>query len=386
MGSVLVQVQQSPCLTLYPPCLHMTRTRAAYHVTEHPDMPHGIFARMHQRLSDGLGAAGYYLCRDIAGKSVWISYNVYPNSEGFVACHFQAKTASLASLHAFFKHLRTVERAVPGPDNREAQALEVQAAQLLEVLKQEGLTDYRALALRVTMAELAERWAGRERAQITDLYALNAILDRLTVIDALGAKVSAVSERSKLIPYQLKLQAARLESGKGPISVIATNHQELTTSMLQITRDIHEASSDEIHKVTDAIAYLSQSNQAAEILDGFAAARSDTDMTDHIAALLGEVIEDCSRQVEAVTATIDTSAAALIVISKRMRRALSAMEMTRLMCKVERANINGPTEGLENIVDHLREVESILSDVMGEIDDVAKSILVLLKKRQRATV
>ena len=354
--------------------------RAGYGWREHPDMPQGVHSRMMQRLNNHSGAAGYYYCLDDTEAVRWISINVYPTSAGAVACHFEVISPQLQHLATFFAQLSASERAAKAQSKAGRLDADVASAKLLGALLQKDLPDYRAMALNVMVDEVFVRYAADNRPQFHALKQLYRLHQALKVVGKLGIDVGAVSGRSNLIPYQLKLQAARLESGKGPISVIASNHQELTASLLRITEDIHAASCTEIEKVSDALAYLAQSNHAAELIHAGPTCAQVQPPPGPLMAELHEVTADCDAQVTSVLCNIDKSASALIEISKRMRRALSAMEMTRLMCKVERANIHGPTEGLGNIVDHLEQVEGDLHEVMMRIDDAAKTVLELVKE------
>lgn len=352
--------------------------RVAYGVEPHPDMPHSIFLRMKKRLAEPGGGAGYFLCRDAEGCAVWISVNLYPTQTGLMACHFEVTSKQLSQMMTFFSGLRAAERDF---EAKHASAGEDALADgYLKALAAQSLKDYRSNALLIMVDEVFVRYAARTWPQRRQLQELSSLFYALDKIDELGEQISVISERSRLIPYQLKLQAARLESGSGPISVIASNHQELTASLLGITHDILAASGDEIDRVCDAMAYLAQSNHSAELLTGGITRASTEPLSASAIADMNEVIDDCEVRVTAMMANIDKSALALLSISKRMRRALSAMEMTRLMCKVERANVPGPTESLGNIVDQLHETERTLTQVMCDIDDVAKRVLVLVKR------
>lgn len=348
--------------------------RAAYGVTPHPDMPDGVYSRMNLRLQNFVGAAGYYYCVTADGQPFWIAVGLYPTTNGIIACHFQVTSPSLSPFVKFFAYLKRAEQAGLDPEQS--------AKQLLELMVKEGVSDYRAVAAGVMMEEMGKRCRTRQRPQYLELQLLNEMLETLRLIETYGKDIGAKSERSKLIPHKLKLQAAKLEGGRGPISVIAGNHQALTGAMLQITADMQKASATEIDKVIDAIAYLAQSNQAAELIENGVTEGSGIS----VKADLREVIYDCAERVKGVLSDIDTSILTLISINHKMRRALSAMEMTRIMCKVERANLDGESDGLSDIVDQLQQVEQSLSRVMSQIDDASKKALGLVVQMNRGIV
>jgi aerotaxis receptor len=60
---------------------------------------------------------------------------------------------------------------------------------------------------------------------------------------------------------------------------------------------------------------------------------------------------------------------------KDMRRMLSGLEMTRIMCKIERSKALGDTEGLDEIVNRLLHAEKDIGGVMTDIDNAIRDIL-----------
>ncbi len=347
--------------------------REAYGVLSHPDMPDGVYERMEDRLAVNAGSAGYYLCQTPSGAAFWIAVSFYRTKNGRVVCHFPVTSDKLDLFASFFAHLKREEQEGTDP--------ETSARQLVSLMLSEGVTDYRTLATSIMIEEIGKRDGGRNRMQYRDLSVLGVMLKTLQSIDGCGKKIDAMSERSKLIPYQLKLQAARLEGGRGPFSVIAENHQLLTDSLLQVTADLQAGSSTEINAVTDAIAYVAQSFHAAELLERpFNIAEEDSYDRAFVVDELRAVMDDCNVQVRTVLSDIDRSVFALDGICRRMRRALSGMEMTRMMCKIERANLTRRTEGLEDVESQLQHVESSLSGWMRTIDDKSQAALMLVEQ------
>ena len=351
--------------------------RLAYGVAAHSDMPEGVYQRMESRLEHFAGSAGYYLCQSEDAAPFWISVNFYNTSNGRVVCHFPVTSTKLRHFARFFAHLKTAEQDGLSPQKS--------ADKLSVLMVSEGIKDYRTLAINIMIEEVGKRDAGRNRAQYYSILVLQKILKALRDIDECAQHIDAMSARSKLIPYQLKLQAARLEGGRGPLSVVAGNHQELTETLLGVTAELQCASSTEIDAVADAMTYLAQSNHASELIEnnqvtccaadtGAQATRSE----------LGEVITDCGHQIDTLLANIDRSILTLNEICQRMRRALSAMEMTRIMCKIERSRLSGEAEGLKDIEEQLHHVQISLLNWMAKIETSAASALMLVEQMNKA--
>ncbi|AXI46780.1 hypothetical protein C1J03_12550 [Sulfitobacter sp. SK012] len=344
--------------------------RAAYGVDPHPDMPDGVYSRMNSRLEKNMGAAGYYLCKSATTAQFWISIGLFPTTNGIIASHFQATSPQLSQFAKFFAQLKHAEIA--------GLSAEESAAQLVELMVSEGIADYRAIATTIMAEEMAKRGDRKKTSQSIQLKLLDQILCKLEKIETYSCDIGTLSGRSRLIPYNLKIQASQLEWSGGPISVIASNHQELSDSMLRITAEIQKTSGTEIDKLNDAIAYIAQSAQVAEVLD---ISQGPCGAIDKISGAvrkeLNEVVEESARRVQDVLADINKTALAMNRISHQMRRALCAMEMTRVLCKIEHKREITRAEGLGDVATQLLEVQQALSQRMSLIDDAVDIALSL---------
>ena len=344
--------------------------RKTYDVLPHPDMPDAIYTRMSQRLEEKPGSAGYYMCKTSDGSIFWISVSIYRTHKGLVVCHMPIKSPIFDKFAKLNAHLNEAEQE--GLDPEEV------AARLVTLMLADGVSDYRTLATSIMIEEIGKRDAGRNRKQYRDLLALRSILETLKDIDASGKKIGDLSNRSRLMPYQLKLQAVRLEGRQGPLSVIADNNRQLTDTLLAVTADLCTASSTELDAVVDSIAYVAQSNHAAELLEAGCQPQGSSPVDEAaIRAELEEVIEACTQQISILRAKIDQSLLALAAVCQRMRRAISAIEMTTMMCKIERGRLNIEAQGLRGIEQQLRVLQNALSDWMGKIDTGAATALSL---------
>lgn len=352
--------------------------RLAYGVDAHPDMPDAIYKRMETRLETGAGSAGFYLCQSQNGEPFWISVSFYNTPNGRVVCHFPVFSPKLAYFERLFAHLKKAETDGLTPQES--------AVRLGGLMVNDGIEDYRSLAKAITVVEIQKRDAGYDRPQYRSVLILDAILKALCDIDGYAKRIDAVSASSRIIPYQLSLQASRLEGGRGPLSVIANNHKELTETLLAVTAELQSASSTEVGAVLDAIAYLAQSYYATELLGNDQIRCCDTDEeAQSTRAELEAVITDCALQITTLLADIDRSILKLRKVCNRIRRALSAMEMTRVMCKIERSRHASEAEGLIEIENQLDNVQINLLKWMIEIKISEEDALMLAEGLKKAT-
>lgn len=350
--------------------------RSAYGVCQHDDMPQGVYARMESRLSGSAGSAGYYYCTGKNGAPFWIAVSIYRTKQGRVVCHMPVSSPQLEKFAAFFAHLKQAERDGLNADES--------AARLLSLMHTEGVSDYRSLATSIMIEEIGMRDAGQDRPQYRHLLVLQSILKTLRTIDESAKVIDQMSDSSRLIPYQLKLQAARLEGRDGPLSVIADNHQELTQTLLRVTADLQKASSTELDAVIDSIAFVAQSNHAAELLENSAATQGAPERGDAcLRHELQEVIDHCHQELTSLLSNIDRSVTALAVVCRRMRRAVVAIEMTTMMCRIERAKLPVRADGLRGIEEQLYLVQKNLVERMAQIETDAATALSLAAQLRR---
>ena len=80
------------------------------------------------------------------------------------------------------------------------------------------------------------------------------------------------------------------------------------------------------------------------------------------------------KQVRDAVSEVSERAREFSRICRDMRRMMSGLEMTRIMCKIERSKADGDTEGLDEIVNRLMFSEKDLNTVMNKIDDAMRIV------------
>ena len=87
---------------------------------------------------------------------------------------------------------------------------------------------------------------------------------------------------------------------------------------------------------------------------------------DILGALRADYLKAAADQITSLARNLSQFAR----ISHSFRRALSGLEMTRIMCEIERVKLTGDTAGLDEITDQLKHTEQEMSAAMERIETI----------------
>ena len=252
---------------------------------------------------------------------------------------------------------------------------------LLQKLRDMGYPDYDTFMSYALSEELGARATGMRRRVDHGLQAMRGLAEAVHNMHRYGDMVDTIFHSTALIPNNLSIQARSLEGANGPISVISTNHQVMAQSLGDILRRFRTAVVDGVahtglarfnagvRVLTQDVATQFRNNPAVAGLDSDAEARR-----------LATLITDCQIRETASVSKVMRAVAAYRGMSTDMRRVMSGLEMSRVMCKIEQSKYAKNVDGLNEIVGRLHRAERQLSEV---IDSIETSISVIEDRTNR---
>lgn len=342
---------------------------APHKVIRHPLMPRAVFRLMWSAIQAGEPIGAYVVNLAEDKTCYWVFAVVLPIEGGYLSVRLKPTSERLAQIKTLYAQLRAAE------DSGD-QSIEDSEAALLAALKEEGHADYEAFMTAALTDEMTQRAVRLSHGRIPKLDALQDIQAAVDLVAADALTVSDLFERTRQIPFNMRLQAVKMEGREGPISVISSNHQTMTETLAAQVQKLREAAElgarplQETQFVTGTSLLM---EQVTHQFDREATLDADRRQADESA--LDALRRQFEDQAQAAVANTAHQATALSNLCKTFRRSLSALEMTRIMCDIEQAKFQGDASGLNNIAAHLLAIEKNLSEVIGRIETSVSQIL-----------
>jgi PAS fold len=341
---------------------------APHKVVRHPDMPSGVFHLMWSMLKAGSPFGGFVKNLAEDGSHYWVMAVVCPLEGGFVSVRIKPTGILFQQIQQIYSDLRHSEQ-------QDGIAAEASAAALLSRLSDLGFDSYERFMAQALSQEAQSRDAALGRAQDWRLRAILTIKDGVGKIDQQAGKVVQIFKQTNQIPYNMRLQAGRLEGTDGPISVISNNHRQMTQSLANAVAHFSEMSHLGNDFLVDAEFLHGVSMVQRELLKQFAL-EPEIDGEDRIQelAVLRRQQDDFAIQAQKAVLEVVDRVSAFSRICNDVRRLKAGLEMTRVMCKIERSRIAERVDGLDEIVQQLGNAQKDLDLLLGQMDSAVRQI------------
>ncbi|MEL7100054.1 MAG: PAS domain-containing protein [Pseudomonadota bacterium] len=335
---------------------------APHRLVRHPDMPRGVFRLMWDRLEAGQPVGAYVknMARD--QTHYWVFAVVSPIEEGFVSVRLKPSSPLFAEVEALYKRLRADEDAGKADPGTSAQ-------NLLDALESMGFPSYTAFMSKALSEESERRATALGRRGVSGLGRLAKLAELTHSIADQVRLVDRVFRSTDQIPYNMRLQAGRMEGADGPISVISENHRQMSFAVEDELKRFQSNALSGATAIGDAAFLTAAAHLLEEMAVQFDAEPADEAVNVPVErANLTTLSGSYGRQARAGVALVIRDATKLGRQCRAMRRVIAGLEMTRIMCKIERGRVTGNTEGLDEIVSRLSDAEEKLNIALSEIE------------------
>lgn len=322
----------------------------------------GVFHLMWQELAAGRPFAYYVKNLATDHTHYWVFAVVLPLDDGYLSMRLKPGSEIFAQIHDLYAALRTEEQAGRTTPEQSADLL-------LQKLREMGHADYPSFMSTALAAEIAARGAGLQRRVDHCLQSMCELAEAVEKMHRYGDMVDTIFHSTASIPNNLSIQARSLEGANGPISVISNNHQLMAQSLGDILRRFRTAVEDGVsHTVMarfNAAVRLLTQEMAAQFSSNPPVAGLDSDAE---AKRLAALSTECQIRENASVSKVMGAAAVYRGMSTDMRRVMSGLEMSRVMCKIEQSKYAKNVDGLNEIVGRLHRAERQLSEVIDAIE------------------
>lgn len=338
---------------------------APQNIVRHDDMPKGVFYLLWQTIQAGEPIGAYVKNMSADGSFYWVYATVLPIEGGYLSLRMKPTGRYLEKVIPLYQTLRQAEK-------EENLTPDASAERLLAAVRAMGFADYTefmGLAM-YDEATSRDRLLGRHDRSVCDM--LSEMLDETRKMETQAGAVESTFKNTHQIHHNMRLVAGRLEGSGGPISVISGNHRMMTQSLeANLARfSSHStvgAGAIRLALLMTGVAVLIK--EAASALE----AERDNGLFDRADELrrLRNLAHDYGCQSAHEARAFSERARRFGDQCNDMRRMMSGLELTRIMCKIERSKYDSEQGGLEEVVNRLAEAQ----DTLGRsFDDIIESV------------
>ncbi|WP_138469906.1 PAS domain-containing protein [Poseidonocella sp. HB161398] len=341
---------------------------APHKVIRHKDMPKAVFHLLWSTIQAGepIGAYVKNMARD--GLHYWVFAFVSPVKDGYLSIRLKPVSPLLKTVEAEYAALLARERS-------EGLTPETSAALLLERLKEMGFPSYRAFMSHAAATETAARSERLERTEAPWIGPFRTITGALREVADQTGELSDVFQSIRGIPYNMRILASRLEAAGGPISVISANYGILSDEISGWMHSFADENGGSFHDMTRAIE-TAQFLQCTALIqqEMVAAFQRETGLDEHmdVAAetrILNEQRLAYDLQAQDGMAMVARQAARFTQSVRDMKRLITGLGATRMMCKIEGARLRNTGDNLVSVIRQLDQFQENIEERLQRIDE-----------------
>ncbi|MBE3639898.1 PAS domain-containing protein [Mangrovicoccus sp. HB182678] len=345
---------------------------APHKVVRHSDMPKAVFWLLWHRLQKGEPIGAYVKNKTKGGGYYWVFAVVMPITGGYLSVRLKPSSKMFEKVQGIYKTLRDKELAAPSEITPEASAQDMIAR-----LKQAGYPNYVAFMAAGLTAELMSR----------DKIGGKPVDDRLEAFDTMSRAVGEIFaeanalyadfRRIEQIPVNLRLQASRCEASGGPVSVISANYSNLAREALAFAERFTDFGQRVLDEISLGLFMMGSARLQREMTAAFRAEAALESPVDHERemALLSAHMKRCGEMARSTVTRIQEQCENFIDDSRRMRRFISGLDVTRVTCRIETGWLPDDDGGFHDIIDKLDAFHEDVERRMKRIDALNDNII-----------
>ncbi len=351
-------------------------------IVRHDDTPRGLFQLLWNRLNDGRPMGFYIKNTDKSGRFYWVFALASPVDDGFMSIRIKPSSTHLDVIKKIYARMRKAEKEDNVTPQESARALQAHVREL-------GFASYEAYQSTVFAAEIEGRLKQLGESPDQMQKRIMAMAAAIAQVETETAEMTEAFKAIRTVPMNMRIIASRLESAGGPISAISVNYSQMLEEMSTWVKTFVEGESCVFARIRNAILngqFLALGIIIAKEMSDAAERSAETgELTqtdrDDIAALAG-LRASYQSETAAALNSVETEAMRFGRSVLDMKRYVTGLSSTRMMCKIESASLSNSGTALSGIVDQLdacqNEIEERLARIV-ELNSVIQSNTSMLR-------
>ncbi|MCC1491943.1 PAS domain-containing protein [Cognatishimia sp. F0-27] len=341
---------------------------APHKLVRHADMPRGLFHLLWGRLKSGKQTGYYVKNMDADGRHYWVFGVVSPIEGGFLSTYFKPLSPLREKVETIYAKAHAAETDGLSPEDSAAQI----AADLAEL----GYPTYDVFH----SAALSEEWDAK-KTYCGD--ALDPLQKRFVALSASIAQVQAETmemtdafKAIRTVPLNMRIIASRLENAGGPISAISVNYSQMLEEMSTWVKTFVDGEESVFALIRNAILRVQFLGFASALYGEMQAALKKEEFSEEVGVdaeaevvALQSLTEEFMQETRKALTRVETEAGRLGRSVLDMKRYVTGLSSTRMMCKIESASLSNSGTALTGIVDQLDACQDEIEERLARIVD-----------------
>lgn len=343
---------------------------APHKIIRHPDMPKGVFELLWDRIKAGKPTGAYVKNRSKTGRYYWVFALVSPSDGGYISTRLKPTSEVFGLVSKLYADVLAQEKQQGLSPCESAKLIE-------EAVQAQGFSNYDAFQSHALATEFAARASGTGGV-IDPLQ--RRFLDMSRAITQVGVETAEMTEvfmAIRTVPMNMRIIASRLESAGGPISAISVNYSQMLEEMSIWVKTFVEGDACVFARIRDAILrgqFLSFATSVEqEMITCFGEKAKDYPDQIDIASEIAEVErhrEKFHKDTVAALDRVETEAKRFARSILDMKRYVTGLSSTRMMCKIESASLSESGTALTGIVEQLDDCQKEIEQRLARMVDL----------------
>lgn len=340
---------------------------APHKIIRHPDMPKGVFQLLWDNLKAGRVTGAYVKNQRKGGRFYWVFALIAPIPGGYLSTRLKPTSKLFEGIEDLYRDILSAEKS-QGLSPADSAAL------LCRRIQELGFADYDTFQSHA----LATEYEARLRQLGRPLDPLQRrFVDMAKAITQVQVETSEMTEAFKAIrtvPMNMRIIASRLENAGGPISAISVNYSQMLEEMSTWVDTFVDGDACVFARIRDAILkgqFLSFALALeAEMQALFSEIQGDyperIDLT-HEATELAQLGQVFTADMTAALSNVEAEAKRFARSVLDMKRYVTGLSSTRMMCKIESAALSEGGTALTGIVEQLDDCQNEIEDRLSKV-------------------
>ena len=341
---------------------------APHKIIRHPDTPRAVFWLMWSILQSGNVFGGYIKNKSKDGRFYWVYAVVSPTEGGYFSIRIKPTSALHQKIIPLYEEILAAEQNGLAPEDS--------ATLLLRRLEDMGFASYMVFSSISLCTEMQERAKRTERPLETWQNRFQAMAQAILQIQRETEEMLGAFRQIRTVPMNMRILASRLENAGGPISAISVNYGSMLDEMTKWVQAFTRGTDSPFSRIRDSIL-------AGQFLAFVALIQ--TEMVQTLARQTGanvslDIAEESQRLRTQAKAYRSEATQALKVVEVEagnlarsvldMKRYVTGLSSTRMMCKIESATLEHSGEALAGIVDQLDFCQNAIETRLSRISEL----------------
>ncbi len=340
---------------------------APHKIIRHPDMPKGVYQLMWDTIKDDKPMAAYVKNRDKSGRFYWVFAVIIPIDDGYLSVRIKPTSDLRAKVEKVYADLLRRERDEDLSPKDSADAL----VQAIRAMGYGSYTSFQSW----TLAQEFEARAERTGVPLDQMQRrLLAMARGIQQVQVETTEMTEAFKAIRTVPMNMRIIASRLENAGGPISAISVNYSQMLEEMSTWVNTFVEGEACVFARIRNAILTSQFLGFASALEEEMLEAVKDNeglikpeDSVSREIQVLDAARAGFLKQTADALGSVETEAMRFGRSVLDMKRYVTGLSSTRMMCKIESAALSGSGTALAGIVEQLDACQTEIEERLAKI-------------------